>query len=61
MKTSLFQAALFRKYDFVVSELKHLTYQKLFPSVVYHLFTFNIDGDIGKFVQISVILKLTKL
>ena len=54
----LFQAELFLKYNFVLSRLKHLTpkttnleISKMWSTI---FFTFKVDGDITKFVQILV-------
>ena len=60
----LFQAGLFRKYNFVVSQLEHLTpkirMSRDFQNVVYHFFTFKIEGDIRKFIQVKVKKQLFK-
>ena len=54
--SSLFHAGLFRKHNFVVSQLKHLTpkstsfgISKMWSTV---LLTIKIAGDIKEFVQI---------
>ena len=52
--SSLFQAGLFRNYDFVLSHLKQL---KLKTKSLGVFFTFKTDGDITKVVQIPVNLK----
>ena len=49
---------IFRNYNFVVSQLKHLT-PKTTSLLIYKIwstifFTLKIDGDIKKFVQIPV-------
>ena len=56
--SSLFQAGLYRKYYCVVSQLTHLTpkttslgISKMMPT---SFFTFKIDEDAKKFVQIPV-------
>ena len=58
----LFQAGLFRKYDIVLSHLKQLQLKtkslgisKMWSSI---FFTFKIDGNITKVVQIPVNQKI---
>ena len=60
---SLFLAGLLLKYNFVVSRLKHLTPKttslgnsKMWSTI---FFTFKIDGDIRKFVQLIKTQKKT--
>ena len=62
-KSSLFYAGLFRKYNFVVSQLKHLTTKtsslgisKIWSTI---FLPSKIDEDISKFVQILVNKKFT--
>ena len=61
----LFQVGLFCKFNCVVFQLKHLTPKTsslgISKNVAYHFFTAKINGDIGKFVQIPVNQKSTKM
>ena len=62
--SSLFQAGLFRIYDFGVSKLKHLTAKttslRISKMWSTNFFTYKVDGGNRKFVQIPVNLKSTK-
>ena len=60
--SSLFQAGLFRNYDFILSHLKQLKLKtkslgvsKMWSTI---FFTFKTDGDITKVVQIPVNQKI---
>ena len=63
--SSLFRVGLFRKHNFEVSQLKHFTLKTIsfgISKVWFTIFfTFKIDGDIWKFVQIPVYENSIKL
>ena len=51
--SSLFQAGLFRKYSYVVLHFSQKTTSFDSRHVVCHFFTFTIDLNIRKFINLS--------